>query len=149
MTETVLELTVDKFAFKFPENLFYTDDGLWLRCEGNRARIGLSDFLQQRSGDVTFAVPKERGTAVRPGDEIGVVETIKVNVGLVSPVAGKVVEANPELDASPELVNQDPYGKGWLSLLEVEDPETAKRTLKTAAEYLSLAKIQAEAEVSR
>ncbi len=149
MSEDVLELTVDKFIFRFPEGLYYGDDGLWLRFEGNRARIGLSDFMQQRSGDVTFAIPKERGTIVRPGDEVAVIETIKVNLSLLSPIAGKVVETNPELETAPELVNQDPYGRGWLSALEVADPEAAKRTLKTARDYMSLAKRQAEAEVSR
>lgn len=149
MSEAVLELTVDKFTFRFPEGLYYGDDGLWLRFEGNGVRIGLSDFLQQRSGDVTFAVPKEPGTVVRSGDEVAVVETIKVNLSLQSPIAGTVVETNPELEISPELVNQDPFGKGWLSVLEVEDAAAAKRTLKTAGEYLALARTQAEAEVPR
>ena len=144
MTGSFLELTVDKFTFRFPNDLLYGDDGLWLRFEGNRARVGLSDFAQQRSGDVTFAVPKERGTAVRPGDEVAVIETIKVNVGLVSPIAGMIVETNPELETFPELVNQDPYGKGWLAVLEIKEAEAAKRMLKTAPEYLALAKIQAE-----
>jgi glycine cleavage system H protein len=149
MEDAPLELVVDKFIFRFPTGLLYSADGLWLRFEGNRARIGLSDFLQQRSGDVTFAIPKERGTTVRAGDEVAVIETIKVNLSLLSPIAGKVVETNPALETAPELVNQDPYGQGWLSVLEVEDPEAAKRTLKTAAQYLPLAKVQAEAEVSR
>jgi arsenate reductase (thioredoxin) len=146
---SVIELTVDKFIFRFPEELFYSDDGLWLRFEGNKVRIGLTDFLQQRSGDVTFAIPKERGTAVRPGDEVAVIETIKVNLSLLSPIAGKVLETNPALETAPELVNQDPYGKGWVSELEVEDPVAAMRALISAGEYLALARIQAEAEVSR
>ena len=75
-----------------------------------------------------------------PGDEVAVIETIKVNLSLLSPIAGKVIETNPALETTPELVNQDPYGQGWLSVLEVEDPEAAKRSLKTAREYLSLAK---------
>ena len=149
MENKLLELTVDKFIFRFPSGLLYSEDGLWLRFEGNRVRIGLSDYLQQRSGDVTFAIPKERGTTVRAGDEVAVIETIKVNLSLLSPIAGKVLETNPALETTPELVNQDPYGKGWVSELEVEDREAAKRTLKTGPEYLSLAKLQAEAEVSR
>jgi len=149
MSEAVLELTVDKFIFRFPAGLLYSDDGLWLRFEGNRVRIGLSDFLQQRSGDVTFAIPKERGTTVRAGDEVAVIETIKVNLSVLSPIAGKVIETNPALETTPELVNQDPYGQGWLSVLEAENPEAAKRSLKTAGQYLPLARLQAEAEVSR
>jgi arsenate reductase len=144
-----LELSVDKFLFRFPADLYYSDAGIWVRFEGLRARIGLSDFTQQRNGDVAFAEPKEAGTAVRMGDEVAVVETIKVNLSIPSPVDGKVVEVNNDLLTAPELVNQDPYGKGWLAVLEVEDGEAARRALKTAADYLALAKVQAEAEARR
>jgi len=147
MGDMVLELAVDKFLFRFPADLFYSDAGIWVRFEGRRARIGLSDFTQQRNGDVAFAEPKQEGTSVRPGDEVAVVETIKVNLSIPSPVGGKVVEVNNDLLTAPELVNQDPYGKGWLAVLEIEDGEAARRALKTAADYLTLAKIQAEAEV--
>lgn len=146
MSTDVLELTVDKFLFRFPSGLFYSEAGIWVRLEGNKARIGLSDFTQQRNGDVAFAEPKDVGTSVVLGEEVAVVETIKVNLSIPSPVAGKVVEVNGDLLNSPELVNQDPYGKGWLAVLEVEDAEAARRGLKTAAEYFALAKAQAEAE---
>ncbi len=149
MNENVLELAVDKFLFRFPAELFYSGEGMWVNFEGGRARIGLSDFTQQRSGDVAFAIPKEAGTRIRPGDEVAVIETVKVNLSLPSPIAGTVVETNADLVSAPELVNQDPYGKGWLSVLEIEDVEEARGSLKTADEYLALAKIQAEAEVLR
>ena len=145
----ILELAVDKFLFRFPADLYYSEAGIWVRFEGRRARIGLSDFTQQRNGDVAFAEPKEEGTQVRLGDEMAVVETIKVNLSIPSPVGGKVVEVNNDLLTAPELVNQDPYGKGWLAVLEVEDGEAARGALKTAADYLALAKVQAEAEVLR
>jgi glycine cleavage system H protein len=149
MSNEILELSVDKFLFRFPVGLYYSDAGIWVRFEGTRARIGLSDFTQQRNGDVAFAEPKEEGTRVRFGDEVAIVETIKVNLSIPAPVGGKVVEVNGDLLNSPELVNQDPYGKGWLAVLEVEDIEAARRGLKTTAEYLALAKVQAEAEVLR
>lgn len=149
MAYSILELAVDKFRFRFPADLFYSDAGVWVKFEGTRARIGLSDFVQQRNGDVAFAEPKEAGTPVRSGDEVAVVETIKVNLSIPSPVGGRVVEINGELLNSPELVNQDPYGKGWLAALEAEDAETARKALKTAAEYMALVKIQAEAETLR
>jgi glycine cleavage system H protein len=148
MSEAALELVVDKFSFRFPPDLLYSEDGLWVRFEGRHARIGLSDFAQQRSGDVTFAIPREVGAVVGIGDEAAVVETIKVNVSVLSPVAGRIIEKNPALEASPELVNLDPYGTGWLAVLEVEDAGAARRSLKTAGEYLALAKAQAETEVS-
>jgi glycine cleavage system H protein len=149
MSETVLELAVDKFRFRFPADLSYSEAGIWVRFEGSRARIGLSDFTQQRNGDVAFAEPKDAGTVVRPGDEVAVVETIKVNISIPAPVGGKVIEINGDLPAAPEFVNQDPYGKGWLAVLEVGDAAAAKASLKTAAEYMVLAKAQAEAEVLR
>jgi arsenate reductase len=145
----ILELAVDKFLFRFPADLYYSEAGIWVGFEGSRARVGLSDFTQQRNGDVAFAEPKEEGTRVRLGDEVAVVETIKVNLSVPSPVAGKVVEVNGDLLTAPELVNQDPYGKGWLAVLEVEDGEAARGALMTAAGYLALAKVQAEAEVMR
>ena len=149
MSAAPLELAVDKFLFRFPADLRYSEAGVWVRFEGSRARIGLSDFTQQRNGDVAFAEPKDEGTQVRSGDEVAVVETIKVNLSIPSPVAGRVVEVNGDLLASPELVNQDPYGKGWLAVIEVGDEGTSRRALKTAAEYLALARVQAEAEILR
>jgi glycine cleavage system H protein len=149
MPSEILELAVDKFLFRFPDDLLYSDAGLWVRLEGTRARIGLTDFTQQRNGDVAFAEPKEVGTLVKNGDEVVVVETIKVNLSLPTPVAGRVVETNGDLLSSPELVNQDPYGRGWLSVLEIEDPETARESLRSAVEYMALAKVQAEAETLR
>jgi glycine cleavage system H protein len=149
MANEILEVTVDKFRFRFPADLFFSEAGVWVRFEGTRARIGLSDFTQQRNGDVAFAEPKEVGTLVKSGDEVAVVETIKVNISLPAPVAGKVVETNGDLFDSPELVNQDPYGKGWLAVLEVDDAGAARKALKSASEYMVLAKVQAEAETLR
>jgi arsenate reductase (thioredoxin) len=145
----VLELVVDKFRFRFPVDLSYSEAGLWARFEGPRVRLGLSDFTQQRNGDVAFAEPKEPGTRIKRGDEVAVIETIKVNLSLPSPVAGRVIETNGELLNSPELVNQDPYGKGWLAVLEVEDAGAARSALLTASEFMAQARAQAEAEVRR
>jgi glycine cleavage system H protein len=144
-----LELIIDKFVFRFPEDILYSDAGIWAKFKGSRARIGLSDFTQQRNGDVTFVEMKEEGTSVHAGDEVGVVETIKVNLSIPSPVGGTVAEINPALEASPELVNLDPYDKGWLAVVEVEDGDAARSALKTASDYLVLVRVQAEAEIIR
>jgi glycine cleavage system H protein len=87
-----LETLVDKFTFKVATDRFYNPEGVWAKPEGTRIRIGLSDFLQQRSGDVAFAEIKPQGTMVAFSDEVAVIETIKVNISLTSPVSGKVVE---------------------------------------------------------
>jgi len=149
MSGRTLELAVDKFRFLFPEDLYYSEAGVWVRFEGPRARFGLSDFAQQRNGDVAFVEAKAAGTRLRAGDEAAVIETIKVNISVPAPLDGRIVEVNDELEAAPELVNQDPYGKGWLAALEVSDIPAAKSALKTPAEYLALAEVQAEEEASR
>lgn len=149
MSSEALQVTVDKFTFRFPVDLFYSDAGVWVRFGDGRARLGISDFTQQRNGDVAFAEAKGPGIVVQAGDEVAVVETIKVNLTIPSPVSGRVVETNGDLLNSPELVNQDPYGKGWLALLEIDDAAEAQKALKTAEAYMALAKAQAEAEALR
>ena len=98
-----LEFTIDKFTFRVATDRWYNDQGLWARPEGGRVRIGLSDFVQQRSGDVAFAEVKPVGTTLAFGDEVAVIELIKVNVSFSSPVAGKVVESNPAMKDFPEV----------------------------------------------
>lgn len=142
-----LKLTVDKFIFSFPINLRYSDAGLWIRREESLARIGLSDFAQQRNGDIAFANLPASGSRLEAGDEIASIETVKVNISLPSPVKGKVVEINPALDGSPELINQDPYGKGWMVVLKVEELEQQLLKLLDAEAYSRIAKQQAEAEL--
>ncbi len=149
MSGRTLELNVGKFVFRFRGDLYYSEAGIWARFEGRRVRIGLSDFTQQRNGDVTFVEMSGEGAMVPAGAEIGVVETIKVNLSIPCPVTGKIMEINGALEASPELVNQDPYDKGWLAVLEVGDPVAAKGALKTAEEFLALARSQAEVEAAR
>ncbi|MCK7478133.1 MAG: glycine cleavage system protein H [Candidatus Moduliflexus flocculans] len=130
MSDEILQLSVDKFLFRFPVGLYYSEAGVWVRFRGTACpHRPLRLTLSRRNGDVAFAEPKEVGTRVLTGDEVAVVETIKVNLSIPSPVGGKVVEVNGDLLNSPELVNQDPYGKGWLAVLEVEDDEAARRAL--------------------
>ena len=144
-----LETTVDKFTFKVAKDRYYTGEGVWAKSEGKRVRMGLSDFLQQRSGDVAFAEVKPVGTLVGVGDEIAVIETIKVNVSLASPVHGVVAETNPAMATSPEAINQDPYGAGWLADLEATDWEADRLRLLDAEAYFRLMKGQAEEEAKK
>jgi glycine cleavage system H protein len=147
MSDSVLELRVDKFTFHVPKGLYYNDVGVWVRQEGSVAWLGLSDFAQQRSGDVAFAEVKPVGTALGPGDELASVETIKVNVSLPSPVTGAIVETNSALQDAPELINQDPYGKGWLAVVKLTDWENDRARLMSADAYYAAIKKQAEEEV--
>jgi glycine cleavage system H protein len=144
-----LEVTVDKFTFKVAADRFYTREGVWALVEGNRVRIGLSDFLQQRSGDIAFAEVKPVGTAVAVGDEAAAIETIKVNVILGSPVNGKVIEVNPKMETAPEAINQDPYGAGWLAAIEATAWDTDRAQLLDPQAYFAVMKAEAEEEAKK
>lgn len=143
-----IELNVDKFIFRFPQDLKYTESGLWVRREGDRLRLGLSDFFQQRSGDIAFATLMQPGTKLEVDDEIASIETVKVNLSLPSPVKGTILEVNSTLQDAPELINQDPYGGGWICILQPEDPESSLVKLLDAGAYLETARNQAEAELA-
>ncbi len=148
MTE-YLETNVDKFIFKVATDRYYNSQGVWTKPEGNQVRLGLSDFLQQRSGDVAFAEVKPEGTVLSFGDEVALIETIKVNISLSSPVNGKVLEVNPDMEAAPESINQDPYGRGWLAVIETPDWEADRARLLDAQAYFVRMKGEAEEEAKK
>lgn len=144
-----LETTVDKFTFKVATDRLYSREGVWALAEGKRVRIGLSDYMQQRSGDVAFAEVKPVGTALALGDEVASIETIKVDIALGSPVAGSVVEVNSALSDAPESINQDPYGAGWLAVIEATDWEADQARLLDPQAYFAVMKAEAEEEVKK
>jgi glycine cleavage system H protein len=144
-----LETTVDKFTFKVAMDRYYSDEGIWALAEGSRIRIGLTDFLQQRSGDIAFAEVKPEGTTLGAGDEVAIIETIKVNVSLTSPVSGTVVEVNPAMELSPEVINQDPYGEGWLVVIEAGNWQKDRDNLLEPQAYFDLMKGLAEEEARK
>jgi glycine cleavage system H protein len=146
MNDDSIRLTVDKFMFHFPIDLRYSEAGLWIRREGELVRLGLSDFAQQRSGDIAFFNPAPAGSVLAAGDEVANIETVKVNLSLPSPVKGTIVEINAILQESPELINQDPYGGGWMAVLRVEDPKQETGNLLDAEAYSKLVKQQAAQE---
>jgi glycine cleavage system H protein len=141
-----MELTVDKFIFKVATDRCYTREGVWALEDGNRIRMGLSDFLQQRSGDVAFADVTPEGTVLHMGDELASIETIKVNLSLASPVSGMIVEVNPQMGTAPEAINQDPYGAGWLAVIEAIDWEADRAGLLDPLDYFAQMKVEAEQE---
>ena len=144
-----LETTVDKFIFRVATDRRYSSEGVWVLDEGGgRVRVGLADFPQQRDGDVAFAEVKAPGTVLSAGDELGTMETIKVNVGIPSPVGGAIREVNPALETGPEVINEDPYGEGWLAVIETSGDPGAASLLDPQA-YFLLMKAQAEEEARR
>jgi glycine cleavage system H protein len=148
MTE-YLEIKVDKFSFKVAVDRLYTTEGIWSLVTGNVMRIGISDYLQQRSGDIAFVEVKPAGTILASGNEFSSIETIKVDITLSSPVSGKVVLVNPALVNTPEIINQDPFGDGWLCEIELSNWETDHLHLLAAAAYFEKMKQEVEEEARR
>ena len=146
-----LETRVDKFTFKVARDRLYTRDGVWVLSTespgGVKVRVGLTDYLQQHSGDVAFANVKPVGTALNVGDEFAEIETIKINVSLPSPVAGAIVEVNKALEMCPELVNQDPYDRGWLVLVKPTDWDATRASLLDPIAYHDLMRTQVDEEL--
>jgi glycine cleavage system H protein len=144
-----LETTVDKFLFKVATDRFYNSTGIWAQTSGDRVRIGLSDFLQQRNGDIAFVDLKPVGTVLHVEDEAAAIETIKVNVSLPSPLAGRVVLLNPAMQTTPELINQDPYGAGWLCEIEASHWEADRTNLLDAPAYFARMQHEAQEEARK
>lgn len=144
-----LETTVDKFIFRVATDRLYSSEGVWVLAEGSRVRLGITDYLQQLNGDVAFVHGKPVGTNLAVGDEFAELETIKATVSFVSPIRGTVVELNADLDLSPEVVNQEPYGKGWLAVIEATDWETDRAKLLDPESYLSAMRAEAEEELKK
>ncbi len=105
-----------------PEELRYTSDHEWVRSEGANWRIGVTDYAQDALGDVVFVQLPDPGAHYAAGDSVGEVESTKSVSDIYIPLGGSVVEANTELSATPQLLNQDPYGEGWIALIEPDDP---------------------------
>jgi glycine cleavage system H protein len=138
MMEEFLEAKYDKFLFKVKVGYFYNRDDFWVNLDGKVAIIGVADFLQKAKGDVAFLETADAGTEVRQGQELGKIETIKATFGIISPVTGKVMEVNPELESSPFLINEDPYGAGWIYQIELADFDQDKKDLLPAGGYFDL-----------
>ena len=149
MTE-ILATSVDKFTFKVPTDRYYNAEGLWVLVEqAGIVRLGLGDFLQQSSGDVAFAEVKPAGALLEAGQPFASIETIKATLELESPVPGTVLEVNPLLVSRPEVINQDPYGDGWLARVQVRDWEAVSSGLLEPRHYFKLMKDRAEEEAGK
>jgi len=120
-----------------PQELKYTKDHEWIRVEGKMAYIGITDFAQKELGDIVFVEIESEGDELAPGDVFGTVEAVKTVSDLFMPIAGKVIEVNAQLESEPELVNSDPYGKGWMIKVEISDIPGLDSTLSPEA-YSSL-----------
>ena len=120
-----------------PVNLLYTKDHEWLRVEGNIGYVGITDFAQGELGDVVFIEIETVGETLKKEEVFGTIEAVKTVSDMFMPVGGEVLEVNPGLEEKPDVVNKDPYGKGWMVKIKITDPSEAS-TLLTAEKYKGL-----------
>ena len=117
----------------FPKNLRYTKDHEWVKLDGNVATIGITDYAQRELGDIVYVEVETVGKSLKAGDVFGTVEAVKTVSDLFLPVDGTITELNGALANSPESVNNDPYGEGWMVKMKVNDPADVEALLDSAA----------------
>ncbi len=149
MSTEYLEITVDKFIFRVKAGYLYSEAGVWIAYDAarNTARVGLSDFRQQASGDVAFVDLPTTGSQVTAGGDLANIETIKVDLTVPAPFDGEVTAVNEALGDAPELINQAPYGDGWL--VELKPEIWPAEGLLDAPAYLAVMQAQAQAEADK
>ncbi len=121
----------------FPDNIKYTREHEWIRLEGETAYVGISDFAQEELGEIVYVDITSQGESLGQGETFGTIEAVKTVSDLFMPVGGTVEEVNPALEDQPELVNQDPYGEGWLIKITVSDAQEIEQLL-SADQYKAL-----------
>jgi len=112
-----------------PANLKYSADHEWVKIDGNIATIGITDFAQGQLGDIVFVDIQTEGETLAQGDIFGAIEAVKTVADAIMPLSGKITEINTELESTPEAVNKDPYGKGWMVKVEISDPSEIESLL--------------------
>lgn len=117
----------------YPTQFRYSKEHEWIDLAGDRAKLGITEHAQSELGDVVFVELPAVGTEFKQGDALGTVESVKAVSDIYAPVGGKVVEVNSDLEASPETINQDPHGTGWLIVLQLTDPGEADALIDAAA----------------
>ena len=118
-----------------PENLYYTKEHEWLKVEGDTAIMGITDYAQKSLHEIVFVDLPEVGRKVKQMESIGTVESVKAVSEIYTPISGEIIEVNTELNEKPELVNQDPYGKGWIAKIQPENLEEELKNLMTPQQY--------------
>ena len=122
----------------FPKDIRYTSEHEWIRVDGNEAFVGITDYAQSELGEIVFIDVPTVGETIGQGEVFGSVEAVKTVSDLNMPVSGEVLELNEELDAQPELVNNDPYGKGWIIRIAIKDASELDKLMDAAAYEASL-----------
>lgn len=122
------------FMSEVPEDLKYTEEHEWVKKEDGNVRYGVTDFAQEELGDIVYVELPEEGDELEKGDMLGVVESVKTVSDLYSPIGGKIIGVNEDLLDTPSMINEDPFGEGWIAIIELSD-EAGMESLMSAEEY--------------
>ena len=124
---------------EIPENLYYTKEHEWMLIEGNKGKVGITDFAQSQLGDITYVELPPTGKEVKQSEVLASVDSVKAVSDIYAPMSGKVVEINNNLEPSPDAVNKSPYGDGWIVVIEIKS-EAEKKNLMDNKEYVEYLK---------
>jgi len=149
MSDEYHHTLVDKFVFSVKMGRLYAENEAWVKLENGCVRVGLTDFFQRRVGDVIYIDFPEVGIKVNRSEEIAQLESIKAVSSITSPLEGTIVEVNQSLNNNPEMINEDPYGRGWLVLVYPFNFNKILDQLLTAERYFELMKVKLANEMKR
>jgi len=144
------EVMIDKFILKVPQSgYFFNENDFWVKVKGDIARIGISDYVQTNVGDIMYVDFPDLGTEIGQFDDVCSFESAKTLISAVSPVAGTVIAINKKLEESPQLLNEDPYGEGWLIELKLSDFQEDRELLMECKEYFEKMKEKAQKDIDK
>ncbi len=121
-------------AYKVPEELRYTKNDEWLKVDGEIGTMGITDYAQDKLGDIVYLEEIEKGKKIKEGETLTTIESVKAASDIYAPVSGEIVEVNENVIKDPSIINKDPYGDGWIAKIKIENPEEINK-LMTAKEY--------------
>ena len=121
-------------GYKVIEGLYYTKNDEWIKVEGDIGTVGITDYAQDKLGDIVYLEEIEKGKKIKAGETLTTIESVKAASDIYAPVSGEVIGVNSEVIKEPSIINKDPYGKGWIAKIKIENPEELKELMK-AEEY--------------
>ncbi len=121
-------------GYKVIEGLYYTKNDEWIKVEGDIGTVGITDYAQDKLGDIVYLEDIEKGKKIKAGETLTTIESVKAASDIYAPVSGEVIEVNSEVIKEPSIINKDPYGKGWIAKIKIENPDELKELMK-AEEY--------------
>ncbi|MDP2279515.1 MAG: glycine cleavage system protein GcvH [Nitrospirota bacterium] len=127
----------------YPEDLKYHKEHTWVRVSGKKATVGITDYAQDALGDIVYIDLPETDTTIEANSELAEIESTKATSSVISPVSGTVTEVNDDLSESPEIINEEPYGKGWIAVIEIDDASEVD-DLMEAADYAKHVEVEAK-----